>query len=121
MVRQVRYPLGRTKQELPAGKLEYGEEPRPAANRELGEEVGLKPGELTDMGFIYVSPGFCKEKLYMYLARNCTEVPVHPDEDEFLEIEYLPFDELVERVVSGEIQDGKTVAATLKTKVLLGL
>lgn len=121
VVRQFRYPLGRTMLELPAGKLEYGEEPRPAAIRELGEEVGLQPGELTDLGAIYVSPGFCKEKLHMYLAQNCTEVPVHPDEDEFLEIEYLPFAELARRVMSGEIQDGKTVAATLKTKALLNL
>lgn len=121
LVRQFRYPLGRVMAELPAGKLEYGEEPRPAAVRELGEEVGLVPGELTDLGAIYVSPGFCTEKLHMYLARSLTRVPVHPDEDEFLEIEYLPFDELVRRVMSGEIQDGKTVAATLKTKTLLGL
>lgn len=121
LVRQFRYPLGDTLLELPAGKLEYGEEPRPAAIRELGEEVGLTPGELIDLGAIYVSPGFCKEKLHMYLARNCTEVPVHPDEDEFLEIEYLPFTELVKRVMSGEIEDGKTVAATLKAKALLSL
>lgn len=121
LVRQFRYPLGDTLLELPAGKLEYGEEPRPAAIRELGEEVGLTPGELIDLGAIYVSPGFCKEKLHMYLARKLTEVPVHPDEDEFLEIEYLPFTELVERVMSGEIEDGKTVAATLKAKALLSL
>ncbi|MBE6956034.1 MAG: NUDIX hydrolase [Ruminococcaceae bacterium] len=121
VVRQFRYPLGRTMLELPAGKLEYGEEPRSAAERELGEEVGLVPGEMTDLGHIYVSPGFCTEKLHIYLGRACTRVPVHPDEDEFLEIEYLPFTELVERVMSGEIQDGKTVVATLKTKVLLGL
>ena len=101
---------------IPAEELTFA-----AAIRELGEEVGLQPGELVELGAIYVSPGFCKEKLHMYLARNLTEVPVHPDEDEFLEIEYLPFSELVERVMSGEIEDGKTVAATLKTKALLGL
>lgn len=121
LVRQFRYPLGDVMLELPAGKLERGEEPRPAAIRELGEEVGLEPGELTDLGYIYVSPGFCTEKLHMYLARNVKSVPVHPDEDEFLDIVYLPFDRLVERVMSGEITDGKTVTAVLKTKVLLGL
>lgn len=120
LVRQFRYPLGDVMLELPAGKLEYGEEPRPAAIRELGEEVGLEPGVLTDLGFIYVSPGFCKEKLHMYLARDVKEVPVHPDEDEFLDIVSLPFDRLVELVMSGEITDGKTVATVLKTKVLLG-
>lgn len=120
LVRQFRYPLGDVLLELPAGKLEREEQPRPAAIRELGEEVGLEPGELTDLGFIYVSPGFCTEKLHMYLARNVKSVPVHPDEDEFLDIVYLPFEELVAQVMSGEIQDGKTVATVLKTKVLLG-
>ena len=121
LVRQFRYPLGDVLLELPAGKLEYGEEPLPAAIRELGEEVGLEPGEMTPLGYIYVSPGFCNEKLHMYLARDVKEVPVNPDEDEFLDIIYLPFQELVERVMSGEITDGKTVATVLKTKVLLGL
>ena len=121
LVRQFRYPLGDVMLELPAGKLEYGEEPRPAAVRELGEEVGLEPGELTDLGHIYVSPGFCTEKLHMYLAREVKRVPVHPDEDEFLDIVHLPFGELADMVMSGEITDGKTVATVLKTKVLLGL
>lgn len=121
LVRQFRYPLGDVMLELPAGKLEYGEQPRPAAIRELGEEVGLEPGQLTDLGFIYVSPGFCTERLYMYLARDVKQVPVHPDEDEFLDIVHLPFGEVVDMVMSGQITDGKTVATVLKTKVLLGL
>ena len=121
LVRQFRYPLGQVMLELPAGKLEYGEEPRPAAIRELGEEVGLEPGELTDLGYMYVSPGFCNERIYLYLARDVKEVPVHPDEDEFLDIVSLPFEQLVQQVMSGEITDAKTVAAVLKTKTLLGL
>ena len=121
LVRQFRYPLGDVLLELPAGKLEYGEEPRPAAIRELGEEVGLEPGELTDLGYMYVSPGFCNERIYLYLARDVKEVPVHPDEDEFLDIVSLPFEQLVQQVMSGEITDAKTVAAVLKTKTLLGL
>lgn len=121
LVRQFRYPLGDVMLELPAGKLEYGEEPRPAAIRELGEEVGLEPGKLTELGFIYVSPGFCTEKLHLYLAQDVKSVPVHPDEDEFLDIVCLPFAKLVEMVMSGEITDGKTVTAVLKTKVLLNL
>ena len=121
LVRQFRYPLGKVLLELPAGKLEYGEEPRSAAIRELGEEVGLVPGELLDLGYMHVSPGFCNERIYLYLARDLTTVPVHPDEDEFLDIVHLSFGELVEQVMSGEITDGKTVAAVLKTKALLGL
>lgn len=121
LVRQFRYPLGRALLELPAGKLEYGEQPLPAAVRELGEEVGLAPGRMTELGHIYVSPGFCTEKLHLYLVQDPVSVPVHPDEDEFLDIVYLPFDRLLEQVMDGSIEDGKTVAAVLKTKVLLGL
>jgi len=120
LVRQFRYPMGDVMLELPAGKLEYGEEPVSAAVRELGEEVGLKPeGELTELGAMYVSPGFCTEKLHLYLARKVHSVPVHPDEDEFLDVVYLPFEQLVEEVMSGRIEDGKTVTAVLKTKLLL--
>ena len=121
LVRQFRYPLGDVLLELPAGKLERGEQPRPAAIRELGEEVGLQPDELIELGAIYVSPGYCREKLYMYLARGLHAVPVHPDEDEFLDIVTMPFSQLAEMVMEGRIEDGKTVAAVLKTKVLLGL
>lgn len=121
LVRQFRYPMGAVMTELPAGKLERGEDPRAAAARELGEEVGLEPGEVTDLGYMYVSPGFCTEKLHMYLARELKSVPVHPDEDEFLDIVHLPFGELVEQVMSGQITDAKTVATVLKTKTLLGL
>ncbi|MBO5340592.1 MAG: NUDIX hydrolase [Oscillospiraceae bacterium] len=121
LVRQFRYPLGHTMLELPAGKLEAGEDPLAAAIRELGEEVGLEPGDMTDLGHIYVSPGFCTEKLHMYLARDVKSVPVHPDEDEFLEIVYMSFEQLTDKVMSGEIRDAKTVATVLKTRALLGL
>ena len=121
LVRQYRYPLGREFLELPAGKLEHGEDPREAAVRELGEEVGLTPGRVTDLGHFYVSPGFCTEKLHMYLVQEPETVPVHPDEDEFLDIVWMSFDRLLRLVIEGEIRDGKTIAAVLKTKVLLNL
>ena len=79
------------------------------------------PDELTYLGCIYTSPGFSSEVLHMYLARGLHQGACHPDEDEFLERERIPFQTLVERVMSGEIADGKTVAAALKVKVLLGL
>ncbi|MGM9606855.1 MAG: NUDIX domain-containing protein [Oscillospiraceae bacterium] len=119
VVRQYRYPFSQVLTEIPAGKLEPGEEPRTGALRELNEEIGAQVGELIELGAIYPSPGFCREVLYLYLARNLTYGESCPDEDEFLELERIPFDSLVEQVMSGEIQDGKTVAAVLKVKVLL--
>ena len=119
VVRQYRYPFSQVLTEIPAGKLDPGEEPRAGALRELKEEVGAQAGELIDLGEIYPSPGFCREVLYLYLARGLTYGDCCPDEDEFLEMSRIPFDRLAEQVMSGEIRDGKTVAAVLKAKVLL--
>ena len=122
LVRQYRYPIGRELLELPAGKLDHGaEEDRLlGAQRELSEETGLEAGELTYLGHIYASPGFCDEALHMYLARDLTRARQHLDEDEFLDVVTMPFDTLVEQVMSGEITDAKTVATVLKVKTLLG-
>lgn len=120
LVRQYRYPVGRTVLELPAGKLDPHEDPRVAAARELSEETGLQAGEMTDLGYILASPGFCDEALHMYFARSLTRGEIHPDEDEFLDVVTMPFSELCELVMRGEIVDAKTVATTLKVKTLLG-
>lgn len=119
VVRQYRYAFSRVLTEIPAGKLDPGEEPRSGALRELEEEIGARVGELIELGAIYPSPGFCQEVLYLYLAKDLTYGDSRPDEDEFLEAVRVPFDSLVEQVMRGEIQDGKTVAAVLKAKVLL--
>lgn len=120
LVRQYRYPFHEIVTELPAGKLEYGEDPELAAKRELEEEVGVLADELLYLGYIYASPGFCNERLHMYLARGLRRGECHPDEDEFLERVDLPFETLVEQIMAGEIVDAKTVATVLKVKVLLG-
>lgn len=119
LVRQYRYPFHEVVTELPAGKLEYGEDPALAARRELEEEVGVRADELLYLGQIYASPGFCTERLHMYLARGLHRGESHPDEDEFLERMEVPFDTLVEQIMAGEITDAKTVATVLKVKVLL--
>ena len=121
LVQQYRYPFHQLLLELPAGKLDEGEDHRLAAARELSEETGLEAGEMTYLGCLLASPGFCTEDLHMYLARGLTRKGQHLDEDEFLDVVTMPFEELVGQVMDGTITDAKTVAATLKVKVLLGL
>lgn len=113
-VKQFRYPFAEVVEELPAGKLDGPEDHEKAARRELSEEVGAEAGELIYLGKLLPSPGFCNEVLHMYLARNLRHGPQHPDEDEFLEVERTPLPTLFERVMAGEIVDGKSVATILK-------
>jgi len=119
LVRQYRYPMAEHVIELPAGKLDPGEDPAVAARRELEEETGIRPGKLEYLGYLLASPGFCDERLHMFLARDLERLPSHPDEDEFLDVFAMPFDELLAKVMSGEIHDAKSVAIVLKTKALL--
>ena len=121
IVRQFRYPFQEVVTELPAGKLEKGEDHRPAALRELEEEVGVTCGKLTYLDCLYLSPGFSTEVLHMYLAQDLKQGACHPDDDEFLDVARVPFSRLVEQVMAGEIVDAKTVALVLKVKQLLGL
>ena len=121
MVSQFRYPYEKVLWEVPAGKLEYGEDPRQAAIRELKEETGAVAGDFRFLGELYPSPGYCGEIIRMYLARGLTFGEAHLDEDEFLNLERVPFDQLVEQVLSGEIRDAKTIAVVLKGKLLLHL
>ena len=121
LVRQYRYAFGRTLLEIPAGKREPGEEPFVTAQRELKEEVGATAADWQSLGQIIASPGCYDEVLHLYLARDLSFGDTHPDEDEFLSVRRIPFQELVQRCLSGEIQDGKTVTAVLKVKLLLGL
>ena len=121
VVSQFRYPYEAVLREVPAGKLEYGEDPREAAIRELKEETGAVAGEFRFLGELYPSPGYCGEIIRMYLARELTFGETRLDEDEFLNLERVPFGQLVEQVLSGEIKDAKTIALVLKAKLLLDL
>ena len=120
-VTQYRYVFGRALLEIPAGKLEPGEDPAAGALRELREETGATPDEFIPMGNLILSPGCLGEELYLFLARGLHMGDTQPDEDEFLVQERIPFEEMVHRCVRGEIDDGKTVAAILKAKILLDL
>lgn len=114
MVKQFRYPLKQGLLELPAGKLEKGEDPFEAAKRELTEETGYIAKNWEDLGYIFTSPGYSDEKLYLYKATDLEFVGECPDEGEFL-IEYqFSKDELIKMVKSGEITDAKTICAIMK-------
>ena len=120
-VTQYRYVIGKPLLEIPAGKLEPGEDPVAGALRELKEETGAVPDTFLPMGVTLPSPGCLSERLYLFLAKGLHMEEQHLDEDEFLNVERIPFSEMVHRVMDGEIEDGKTIAAVLKAKVLLNL
>jgi ADP-ribose pyrophosphatase len=115
-VRQFRYPFMQELLEIPAGKLEAGEEPAACAKRELSEETGYKASELVCLGKIYPSPGYCTETLFLFLALGLVPGEAHPDADELLSIEKLPLGSFSEKIMSGEICDAKTVAGILKAQ-----
>ena len=119
LVRQFRYAFGREILEIPAGKLEPGEDPKTAAVRELEEECGLVAGEITDLGCIYPSVGYDDEVIYLFLARELSTTVARPDDGEFVTLEQYPLEELTGMAERGEIRDAKTVTAILKTSRML--
>lgn len=111
MVRQFRYAFGEELLEIPAGKLEEGEEDThlEAAIRELREETGLTASSVEYLGVIYPSVGMLTERIYLYLARGLTQGAMDLDEDEFLNVERVPVAKLEDMVRHGEIRDAKTI------------
>ena len=109
LVRQYRHPAVRFLLEAPAGTLDDGERPEVGAARELEEELGLVAGRLDKLSEFFVSPGFCEEKMWVYLATELTESKQHLDDDEILDIVRLPMTDALEMITSGEIQDAKTI------------
>lgn len=117
-VKQFRYPYMEVVTELPAGKLEKGEDPFEAGKRELKEETGAVAGKYISLGELYPSPGYCGEIIHMYLATELTFGEQNPDDDEFLEVFKIPLDEAVKMVINGEIKDSKTQTAVLKIRCM---
>jgi ADP-ribose pyrophosphatase len=109
LVRQYRHPAVRYLLEAPAGTLAEGELPEAGAARELEEELGLVAERFEKLSEFFVSPGFCEEKMWVYLATGLSEGKQSPEEDEVLEIVRLPIAEALERITSGEIEDAKTI------------
>lgn len=114
MVRQFRYPFSRELLEVPAGKLEKGEDPLAAGIRELEEECGVVADRIVSLGEIYPTVAYCSEVIYMYAATGLHSTHQHLDEGEFLGIEKIRFSDALAMVMSGELRDAKTVAAILK-------
>jgi len=121
LLRQYRHAVGGFLWEIPAGKLDGDEAPEVCATRELREEAGLQAGELRLLGAIYTAPGFCDEKIHLFLARDLTAVPQQLEEDEVLTVERVPLRRALEMIRSGEIQDAKSIAGLHHTAALLGV
>ncbi len=109
LVKQYRKAVERFLYEIPAGKLELNEEPRETAVRELKEETGYTANKLTYMYEFYTSPGYCNEKIYMFLGEDLVEGEAVPDSGEFIEHETFNMEDLLKMIDRGEILDGKTI------------
>lgn len=112
LIRQYRYCIGKAILELPAGTLEPPEPPLETARRELAEETGYGSDHFTLLGAVYTAPGFCTEKLHLYLAENLYPIDNHQFlEDEYIEVLRMPFKRALEMADSGEIEDAKTLSS----------
>ncbi|HBE92141.1 MAG TPA: NUDIX hydrolase [Gammaproteobacteria bacterium] len=114
LLRQYRHAVGGFIYELPAGKIDDQEPPLETARRELEEEAGMRAGDWQSLGRMYSSPGFCDEVIHLYLARDLTPVPIRQEEHEVIEVEWVPFDEALERAANGDIDDAKSVTALFR-------
>lgn len=119
MVKQYRKPIERAIYEIPAGKLDKGEEPLVCGMRELEEETGYKAKEFIYLGHMYPTPGFANETTHMFLARGLYKGQIHPDEDEFLDVEEFEVDSVRKMILNNEINDAKTVIAFFKGMEIL--
>ena len=120
MVRQFRQAAGETLLEIPAGTLDPHEPPEVCAERELGEEIGYKPGKLTLMFKSYLAPGYSSEMLHTYLAQDLIHGIARPEADEFLEIVEMPMRDAIALIRSGEIKDAKTICGLMMAREFMG-
>jgi ADP-ribose pyrophosphatase len=114
--RQYRYPVDEILWEIPAGKLDKGEQPFECAKRELTEETGLKAKRWEELGYIYTTPGFSDEKIYLFFASELENGEQNLDEDEFVEMERFSKGDVEKMINDGKIVDSKTIAAFFRAE-----
>lgn len=119
MVRQFRYPYGQILREIPAGKLERGEDPFEAVKREQMEETGTGAEEYVYLGDLYPTPGYCSEIIRIWACRVSTYGEPDPDDDEFLEVDRVPMEQAVAEIMENKIRDSKTQIGILKAYALM--
>ncbi len=117
LVRQYRYATGGWLLEIPAGKLDSGESPETCASRETEEETGYRPGRLQPLGWIWTTPGFADEKIWLFLATDLELTAQVLGDDEVLSLERMPFAEAVEKAFRGDIHDCKTAVALMRASL----
>jgi ADP-ribose pyrophosphatase len=120
LVHQFRHAAGGFIWEVPAGTLGKDESPEACARRELQEEAGLIAGEWTALGSIFTAPGFCDERIHLFLARQLTAAPGQLDADEVLTASQVPLREALAMIRNGAISDAKSIAGLHRAAALLG-
>jgi len=120
LVRQYRHPAVRYLLEVPAGTLNKGERPEEGAARELEEEIGVVPGNMVKLSEFFVSPGFCEEKMWVYLATALNKTAQRLEDDELIEIVRVPFSRALEMISDGEIEDAKTIIGLMLAAPCVG-
>lgn len=120
LVTQYRHAAGKRLLELPAGTLEPGEEPAAAAERELQEEVGFRPGKLEPMGGLFVAPGYTTEYIHLFLCTELEPSVLPGDDDEDIEVCGMSVEEALAAIESGEICDAKSVIGVLRYAAVVG-
>ena len=118
LIKQFRYAYNEVLYELPAGKLELGENPYDSATRELEEETGLKPISLDYLGCIYPTCGYSDEVIHLYLAKDVIKTKTNFDSDEYIESFFIPLEKVKQMILNGEIKDAKTICAISKYLLL---
>ncbi|HEV7844118.1 MAG TPA: NUDIX hydrolase [Pyrinomonadaceae bacterium] len=121
LVSQYRHPTVRYLLEIPAGKLDPPERPEECAARELEEEIGVRAGRMEKLAEFFTTPGFCEEKLWVYLATDLIETAQNLEGDEQLEIVRVTFERAFEMIADGEIEDAKTIIGITMAASHLGI